>query len=196
MKTIYAAMTEEKIDAAQIRRAGEILRAGGLVAFPTETVYGLGGDAFNPESSRKIYAARQIALDLQNMGFNVVLNELSWNDYIQALEEGNYDIYYGEIKLTADFNLSALLGTDGGSNYFNRDATNYDSHIFNYLTASEENRAMQADLMCKYISEDAVMIPICFTMGEIMSSSGVVSDITASPYDLFYNIEAWSITLK
>ncbi len=51
-------MTEEAIDAGAIERAGRILRAGGLVAFPTETVYGLGGDALNPESSRKIYAAK------------------------------------------------------------------------------------------------------------------------------------------
>ena len=43
---------------AAVKRAGNILRAGGLVAFPTETVYGLGGDALNPESSRKIYAAK------------------------------------------------------------------------------------------------------------------------------------------
>lgn len=41
-----------------LRRAGEILKDGGLVAFPTETVYGLGGDALNPDSSRKIYAAK------------------------------------------------------------------------------------------------------------------------------------------
>lgn len=41
-----------------IRRAGEIMQKGGLVAFPTETVYGLGGDALNPDSSRKIYAAK------------------------------------------------------------------------------------------------------------------------------------------
>lgn len=41
-----------------LRRAGEIVRGGGLVAFPTETVYGLGGDALNPLSSRKIYAAK------------------------------------------------------------------------------------------------------------------------------------------
>ncbi len=41
-----------------LREAGEIIRRGGLVAFPTETVYGLGGDALNPESSRKIYAAK------------------------------------------------------------------------------------------------------------------------------------------
>ena len=41
-----------------LQEAGEVLRRGGLVAFPTETVYGLGGDALNPESSRKIYAAK------------------------------------------------------------------------------------------------------------------------------------------
>lgn len=38
--------------------SGQVLRRGGLVAFPTETVYGLGGDAMNPESSRRIYAAK------------------------------------------------------------------------------------------------------------------------------------------
>lgn len=43
---------------AALRRAGGIIRNGGLVAFPTETVYGLGGDALNRESSRKIYAAK------------------------------------------------------------------------------------------------------------------------------------------
>lgn len=41
-----------------IARAGQILKEGGLVAFPTETVYGLGGDALNPDASRKIYAAK------------------------------------------------------------------------------------------------------------------------------------------
>ena len=38
--------------------AGNVIKQGGLVAFPTETVYGLGGDALNPESSNKIYAAK------------------------------------------------------------------------------------------------------------------------------------------
>lgn len=41
-----------------LRRAGEIIQGGGLVAFPTETVYGLGGDGLNRESARKIYAAK------------------------------------------------------------------------------------------------------------------------------------------
>ncbi len=41
-----------------LRQAGEVLKQGGLVAFPTETVYGLGGDALNKDSARKIYAAK------------------------------------------------------------------------------------------------------------------------------------------
>lgn len=50
-----------KIDSADnrcIREAAELIRAGELVAFPTETVYGLGADALHPEASKKIYAAK------------------------------------------------------------------------------------------------------------------------------------------
>lgn len=46
------------ISEREIQEAGQIIKNGGLVAFPTETVYGLGGDALNSESSRKIYAAK------------------------------------------------------------------------------------------------------------------------------------------
>ncbi len=58
MKTEIAVLDERNIDTAVMRRAGNIIKAGGLVAFPTETVYGLGGDALNPLSSAKIYAAK------------------------------------------------------------------------------------------------------------------------------------------
>lgn len=58
MKTKIIIIDENHIEADVIREAGEILKAGGLVAFPTETVYGLGGDALNENSSARIYAAK------------------------------------------------------------------------------------------------------------------------------------------
>ncbi len=58
MHTRVVRIDEQHIDDALIREAGRIIQAGGLVAFPTETVYGLGGDALNPASSRKIYEAK------------------------------------------------------------------------------------------------------------------------------------------
>ena len=45
-------------DAEILDRAAEILRSGGLVAFPTETVYGLGANALDAEAAKKIYAAK------------------------------------------------------------------------------------------------------------------------------------------
>lgn len=48
--------THPELDA--IEKAGQILKAGGLVAFPTETVYGLGGNALDVNASQKIYAAK------------------------------------------------------------------------------------------------------------------------------------------
>lgn len=56
MNTKVIRMNEADEEALQ--QAGQVLKQGGLVAFPTETVYGLGGDALNPDSSRKIYAAK------------------------------------------------------------------------------------------------------------------------------------------
>ena len=53
-------MTTERLttELEDILRAGEIIRRGGLVAFPTETVYGLGADALNAEAVRSVYAAK------------------------------------------------------------------------------------------------------------------------------------------
>lgn len=58
LETKWVRCPEGTIDENVMREAGRIIREGGLVAFPTETVYGLGGDALNPDSSRKIYAAK------------------------------------------------------------------------------------------------------------------------------------------
>lgn len=58
MVTEIVRLDRDNVDHKAIKKAGEIIKKGGLVAFPTETVYGLGGDALNPESSRKIYAAK------------------------------------------------------------------------------------------------------------------------------------------
>lgn len=58
MDTRWEKISKEHIDKDLMKEAGKIIKNGGLVAFPTETVYGLGGDALNPESSRKIYSAK------------------------------------------------------------------------------------------------------------------------------------------
>lgn len=58
METIIKKINKSDIDTDVIEQAGQILKDGGLVAFPTETVYGLGADALNEEAAVKTYAAK------------------------------------------------------------------------------------------------------------------------------------------
>lgn len=58
MDTKVVFMDEKHMDVQELTRAGEWIKQGELVGFPTETVYGLGGDALQEDSARKIYAAK------------------------------------------------------------------------------------------------------------------------------------------
>ena len=58
MNTKIERVNPEQIDETIMEEAGRLIAEGELVAFPTETVYGLGGDALHPEAARKIYAAK------------------------------------------------------------------------------------------------------------------------------------------
>lgn len=58
METEIVVVSDPARQESDLRRAADILRRGGLVVFPTETVYGLGGDATDAEASEKIYAAK------------------------------------------------------------------------------------------------------------------------------------------
>jgi L-threonylcarbamoyladenylate synthase len=69
--------------AGDLDRARAILRAGGLVAFPTETVYGLGADATNAEAVARIYAAKE------RPRFNPLIAHVA--DVNAALRQGRFD---------------------------------------------------------------------------------------------------------
>ncbi len=58
MHTKFVTVTDPVSGEPLLREAAELLRAGGLVVFPTETVYGLGGNGLDTDAAKKIYAAK------------------------------------------------------------------------------------------------------------------------------------------
>jgi len=62
-KTLVFKVNPENPDVESIHAAANIVRNGGLVAFPTETVYGLGADALNPEAVKALFRAKKRPLD-------------------------------------------------------------------------------------------------------------------------------------
>jgi L-threonylcarbamoyladenylate synthase len=63
LKTLLLKVNSDNPDPTIIQTTAEIIRRGGLVAFPTETVYGLGADALNGEAVLALFAAKKRPLD-------------------------------------------------------------------------------------------------------------------------------------
>jgi L-threonylcarbamoyladenylate synthase len=61
--TLWLKVNSQHPDANKIRIASRIIKKGGLVAFPTETVYGLGADALNPDAVARIFEAKKRPAD-------------------------------------------------------------------------------------------------------------------------------------
>jgi L-threonylcarbamoyladenylate synthase len=70
---------EKNIDQSIIEEAGAVIRGGGLVAFPTETVYGLGANALDADAVKKIFEAKGRPQD------NPLIVHISDFDELQAL---------------------------------------------------------------------------------------------------------------
>lgn len=159
----------------------------------------------NNDSTAKVLAARRITEELNALGITTTLRELSWKDYIAALESGDYDMYYGEIRLTPDWDLSAMFryveqkkdlpfsGLDYGRIRDPRYVELYET----YLAAPDfETQSAAFGAICRYIGDSGVILPICFERREILSHRNVITGITATQYDLFYNLKEWTIDLK
>ena len=94
MNTIIEKTDKDNIDKEVILKAADILRNGGLVAFPTETVYGLGGNALDAKASEKIYAAKGRPSD------NLLIVHIS---RVEDLYELSPDVSPSALKLAKAF---------------------------------------------------------------------------------------------
>ena len=64
------------------------------------------------DSSAKAGIANRFAEVMDSIGLTVIVNALPWDDYVEALQKGEFDLYYGEIKLRNNFDLTELLDPD------------------------------------------------------------------------------------
>ena len=163
MNTKILKIDENNIDTEAIREAGEILKKGGLVAFPTETVYGLGGDALNEASSAKIYAAKgrpsdnPLIVHISNMdALRRIVKEIPKEAFLLAER-------YWPGPLTMIFQKSDIvpLATTGGLNTVavrmpsNKTARALIDAAGGYVAAPSANRSGRpSPTVAKYVIED------------------------------------------
>lgn len=147
----------------------------------------------NSENSFKVAAAESIALTLNRYDFEVTVVVLDWEDYLYTLTTGNFDLYYGECKLGADWDVTPLLGTERPLNYGMHQSEVTDALLLAAQSAEENDRAAAMERLCRHLQETCPIIPLGFKQTDMMLPQGAVDAVQATAADPFYALEQWQI---
>ncbi len=158
------------------------------------------------DSSAKGGIVRRFQEDMESIGITVNVQELTWENYLKALDEGKFDMYYGEVRLRNNFDLTELLQVrdedeDEGNTATNMNFTNsrdsaFEGYINEYLKAGDAGRFNAYQTLCNYIcNETGSLITIGFEKHQLITHRGVVKGINANMGNPVYNIAYWEIFL-
>lgn len=148
----------------------------------------------NSENSFKVSIAKYLASALSAFDLEISVNALPWEEYQAALAAGNFDLYYGETRLTADWDLTQLVGTGGSLNFGNYTDPVLDDLLANYGAA--EDRAASMRSVCAYLSNQAPILPVCFKRTSVLTQADVLENLSPTASNPFYGLENLIIHLK
>ena len=127
-------------------------------------------------------AARAIAEVLNAAGLRISVSALDRESYEEALEEGNYDLYLGEVRLTANFDLTEFFTAEGSLNY----GSISDAGLAVLCTTALENSGDFVEL-CRQIMDAAVLCPVVFKSYVVCVTRGRISAMTPAVDCVLHN---------
>lgn len=148
----------------------------------------------NAENSFKCSIAEYLASSLTEGGLPVEARSLPWEEYLAALAVGEFDLYYGEVRLTANWDLTELLGAWQPLNYGGWNDERTGELLAAYAAAEDRGAAMEA--LCAYLQEQAPILPLCFKSTSVLVQSEVVEGLTPTVAEAFHNLTECVIHLE
>ena len=147
----------------------------------------------NSENSFKTSAADFLAQQWTGAGLTVTVEKLDWEDYLDALERGKFDLCLAETALTPDFDLTALLGTGGSLNYGGWSSAETDALLAAFRAAPlGGEREETAALLYQHLARQVPLAPVCFKYNSVLIQWGVVEGLTPTQANAFYGL-GWSV---
>lgn len=147
----------------------------------------------NAENEFRVRTAQKIAEDLSAGNFRCTVSALPWEEYCSALERGEFDLYYGECRLNADWDLLPLLA-EGGALSYTRFA---DEELTNALTACRtagaDGRAAAMETLCRQLQSKAPFLPVCFKNISVLLPTDTVEGVSPTAADPFFALDVWTV---
>jgi len=152
----------------------------------------------NIENSHKLAAATLIADNLRQFGFDVNIRLMQWSEFLSALDKGEFDMYYGETMLGADFDFSPLLlPGEQNLNFGNTGNTAFRPYINSFLAAETQDAvSFSGEQLNLQITQNAPFVPILYKRYAIYSHMGVITGASPSQSGVFNNFHEWTIDLN
>lgn len=176
-------------------KASEVLQAGGYVFAYSNNQYRSKNFVYlkltmlvNEENKNKVNAAKTIAEDLRDIGIDVTLNILPFDEYKKALQNGEYDIYLGEVKLTSNMDLSCFFSENGSANY-GIDSSSTVAAAYSDFSAG----TIDISTFIKVFLEVKPFIPVCYRSGIAYYTREISFEGTVTEYEPFLNIYSWEV---
>lgn len=147
------------------------------------------------DSSAKTGMCHRFADDMASIGLKITVKEMTWDDYQKALEEGEFDMYYGEVKLRNNFDLTELVDPESELNFSRSADTMYEGYINDYLAAPSSMRSSLYQTMLEHVLGRGLLISIGFEQQEIIVHRGMIRGLDANLGNPLYNFQNWEIIL-
>lgn len=146
----------------------------------------------NTDNPFRLSAANYIAGELERLGILVDLQELTWTDFQTALTKGNFDLYLGEVPMSADFDPSIFVegGTVGYGGYSSYEMNQL---LWSYQAATGTARTTAASALYQLWATESPITPLSFQNYSLLTQWGVVSNANPTQQNLFYQFWNWSL---
>ena len=148
----------------------------------------------NEENAFKVSVARYLASSLSAFDLKIEVRVLPWEEYTAALAAGDFDLYYGEVKLTADWNLIRLVGTSGSLNYGGWSSVQTDLLLAQYASAADRAAALEA--LCAHLLQQVPIVPVCFKSTSMLVQTDVAEGLTPTMAEPFYDLSSCVFHLR
>ena len=171
------------------------------------------------DSSATAGVVNRFAADMLTIGIKVNVQELTWTDYYNALtdyenltkeqlededfKEIEFDMYYAEVKLRNNFDITQLLQERGDNNkgscinYSHSFGNGYETYLYNYLASGDSSRKNNYRAFAEYVLTNAAhLVVIGFEKQQIISHRQAIRGIDANMGNPLYNFAHWTIIFK
>ena len=126
----------------------------------------------------------------------MTVDAVPWDTFLSRLQDGNFDLYYGECRLTADWDVSALLGWEGSLNYGGWGDEETERLLSLCRTAEGDSRDAALRQLWEHLLDTAPFAPVCFKSLSVLTTEGVFSGLTPTETNPFFRMGRWSVQLE